>query len=152
VRIEKRTTTRRNETRDLTRPILVALNRIPGVRMARNNSLGKAISMRFYQHLRATGAPHPDAYPMTIGLGVGSADLVGVVACDAMRWNTGAVVKHWRVGRVCCLEVKWPGSKPAEDQRVWMRTIRSLGGFASVVHSVEEAVQAVSRCRSGDDE
>ena len=69
------------------------------------------------------------------GLAVGSADLVGLVD-----------------SRFVALEVKWPDEKPDEDQVAWLATVRELGGFACVVHSVDEALAAVARCRAGASE
>ena len=70
---------------------------------------------------------------VTFGLGVGSADLVGLVD-----------------GRFFALEVKLPGQEPTKEQTCWHQSVRNVGGFCRVVRSVEEAVLAVSRCRRGD--
>jgi hypothetical protein len=123
---------RANETRDLTHPIEAALNRLPGVRVARNNNLGPVVP--YVRRLQ------PDIRPIRAGLGDGSADLVGIV-----RLHTG-------IGRAFVLEVKRAGEKPKPDQARWLGVVRSLGGFAAVVHSVEEALAAVERCRAGESE
>jgi hypothetical protein len=127
VRLADRPKPRRNETRELTRPILVALNKLPHCRFSRCNSgYGRPLS-------------NPEAI-VHFGLGDGTTDLVGIVT-----------VRMWShsLGRVCVLEVKWPKVKPKPDQVRWMREVRKLGGFAAVVHSVAEAVAAVARCRAG---
>ena len=125
---------RRNETRDLTKPILAALNSLPGVRVSRNN----------------TGVLKDErGVPVRYGLGLGSADLVGIVSCRyciAHITYYGDVVE---VGRAFALEVKWPGEKPTADQVRWLASVRRLGGFACVVHSIEEATSAAARCRDG---
>jgi hypothetical protein len=119
---------RRNETRDLTQPIRAELNKIPGCRFFRNNNgIGRALH---------------DNTPVRYGLGKGSCDLIGIVLCEA-------AVPGGSMGRLCALEVKWPGKKPDEDQDRWMTTIRQLGGFATVVSSPSEAAAAVVRCRMG---
>jgi hypothetical protein len=121
---------RRNETRELTRPILVALNKHPHCRFSRCNSgYGRPLS-------------NPEAV-VHFGLGDGTTDLVGIVTV------TVTVDGFQSLGRVCVLEVKWPKVKPKPDQVRWMREVRKLGGFACVVHSVAEAVAAVARCRQG---
>jgi hypothetical protein len=125
---------RRNETRELTRPIEIALNKLPGVRVSRNNNLGPVVPWE-KRH-------EPNARAVVAGLGTGSADLVGIVRCT---FETIVVV-----GRVFCLEAKWPGKKPTEDQLVWLDVVRRFGGFACVVHSVDEAIAAVERCRRGE--
>jgi hypothetical protein len=66
------------------------------------------------------------------GLGNGSADLVGCLA-----------------GRFVALEVKVPGEEATKEQIEWAARVRAAGGFAAVVHGVEEAVAAVARARQG---
>jgi hypothetical protein len=130
---------RRNETRDILRPILVTLNRMPGVRVVRNLNLGAVVPY----HRRLD--PNPPRF--VAGLGLGSADLVGIV-------NVAGI------GRAFCLEVKLPGGpgmgrrKGAlrPDQKRWLMQVRRFGGFACVVRSVDEAVAAVARCRAGESE
>ena len=128
---------RRNETVELTRPIEAALNRLPGVRVCRNNvgQLEWAPGKR-----------------LVYGLGLGSADLVGIVKCNALVWEHGAFasdVATISTGRVFCLEVKRPGRKLEPDQARWAKAVRDLGGFCAVVHSVPEALACVDRCRAG---
>jgi hypothetical protein len=134
---------RRNETRELTRPIEAAINKLPGVRVVRNNvgQLEWAPGKR-----------------LVYGLGLGSADLVGIVS-NYWRYATeeelnriGSWASLKNEGRPFCLEVKRPGQKLRPDQEEWSRAVRSLGGFCCVVHSVEEAIAAVARCRSGASE
>ena len=134
---------RRNETRDLTKPILAALNSLPGVRIARNN----------------TGVLKDErGIPVRYGLGLGSSDLVGICSMHiSVHLNPEdpsymAQYRTTRVGRAFALEVKWPGEKPTADQVRWLAAVRRLGGFACVVHSIEEATRAVARCRAGDSE
>ena len=132
---------RRNETRALTRPIEAALNRLPGVRVARNN----------------TGALRDATGRLVVfGLGTGSADLVGIVRMegDDLRRLAAMYGLHGipPFGRVLALEVKLPGKRPRPDQARWARVVRSLGGFCCVVTSVDEAIAAVGRCRAGASE
>jgi hypothetical protein len=125
---------RRNETRDLVKPIMAALNVLPGVRVWRNNvgQLEWAPGQR-----------------LSYGLAIGSADLVGMVrvrtCCEGCCIGSALY-------RACffSLEVKWPGKKPTDDQDRWADVVRELGGFCAVVHSVEEARAAVERCRRGE--
>jgi hypothetical protein len=122
---------RRNETRELTRPILVALNKLPHCRFSRCNSgYGRPLS-------------NPEAI-VHFGLGDGTTDLVGIVTLEVVTRKLTL-----DLGRVCVLEVKWPKVKPKPDQVRWMREVRKLGGFAAVVHSVAEAIAAVARCGAG---
>jgi hypothetical protein len=104
---------RRNETSDLTRPIVAALNAIPGVWASRNN-VGHATT--------------ENGWPVTYGLGTGSADVVGVVA---------------PYGRAFFLEVKWPGKGPSDEQRAFLSRLERLGASSHVVHSIDEATAIV---------
>jgi hypothetical protein len=117
-----RTPKRRNETRQLVMPIMAAVNSIPGVRVWRPHVLAGAAR-------DVAGA----------GLAVGSADLIGV--CRLLVDS---------VGRFFCLEVKQPGKWLTEDQELWASIVRGLGGFHACVHSVEEALTAITRCRAGE--
>jgi hypothetical protein len=145
---------RRNETRDLLRPILAILNRMPGVRVVRNHNVGAVVP--YHRRLE----PNPPRF--VAGLGLGSADLVGIVrmpahsyscpcpACDGTHYELGC-------GRTFCLEVKLPSvdgrrGELRPDQKRWLAQVRQLGGFACVVRSVDEAVAAVERCRCGESE
>lgn len=68
------------------------------------------------------------------GLPVGSADLVGVLAPG---------------GRFLALEVKRPGERARPEQEAWLALVRTRGGFAAVVDSVDAARAAVARARAG---
>jgi len=145
----ERPTRKRSETRDLVAPMLRALNRMPGVRVTRNANLGPVVP--YARRLE------PDIRPILAGLGVGSADLVGVVVVVGVP--NVAWASH-KIGRVFCLEVKLPsdddrGLKAGvvrPDQRRWLETVRRFGGFAAVVTSLDQAREAVARCRTGASE
>lgn len=76
------------------------------------------------------------------GLGPGTADLIGLVRCDAC----------FGVGVFFALEVKKPKQKAKPHQAEWLALVRKLGGFACVVASVQEAIDAVARCKRGETE
>ena len=110
---------RNNETRSLTRPIVEALNALPGVWASRN----------------LTGDGFARAgHPIKFGLGNGSADIVGCAGPS---------------GRMFALEVKRRGKKQTSEQRAWAERMRRLGAAVYVVHSIDEAIAAVSRMRLG---
>lgn len=132
---------RRNETRELVKPILAALNAMPGVQVWRPHVLsGSARDI--------AGA----------GLAEGSADIVGIVGVPVIVPIDGGQAYprdasgRYVIGRFVGLEVKWPGKRPSADQRLWLARVRLVGGFATVVHNVDEAVAAVHRCREGKSE
>jgi len=118
-------------------PILEAVNSLPGVRVWRPHVLNSRMR-------DVSGA----------GLAEGSADLIGLctipTCCEACC--IGSTTPAFRTGRWLSLEVKWPGIKPGPDQRLWAEVVRKLGGFYAIVHSVEDGVAAVSRCRAGERE
>jgi hypothetical protein len=138
---------RRNETRELVVPIMAAVNALPGVRVWRPHVLSRGSARDI------TGA----------GLANGSADLVGLCLLPDVCWpwtrRTGLSEGYVEdagyvrpIGRWLSLEAKWPGEKPTADQRLWAEVVRKLGGFYAVVHSIEEALAAVERCREGADQ
>ena len=139
--IVKRPPPRHNETRELTHPIRIALNKLPGVRIVRNN---------------VGTVPLPSGGRITYGLGVGSADLVGMVTLDAYMFVQGGdaigdvyAMSKRTIARPLLLELKRPGHHPSPVQSRWLRTANRLGAYAAVVHSLEEALDAVQRCRAG---
>lgn len=68
------------------------------------------------------------------GLCEGSSDLVGVLAPS---------------GRLLALEVKTATGRPTKEQLAFLALVRRMGGFAAVVRSVDEAMAAVARARTG---
>jgi hypothetical protein len=80
---------------------------------------------------------HGRTYRQRYGLAVGSADLVGILA------------PH---GRMVALEVKTARGRTTPEQDQWLALVRSRGGFAAVVRSVEEARAALERARAGESE
>ncbi len=153
--IPTRAPRKRSETRDLVAPIIRALNRLPGVRVARNANLGPVTP--WAQRFTAE-------HPILAGLGTGSADIVGIVVVSACCSGPCRAQWHERVGRAFALEVKLaavpsvlagvPGLRAgtlAPDQKRWLDAFRRFSGFAAVVHSKAEALAAVDRCRQGHD-
>jgi hypothetical protein len=75
------------------------------------------------------------------GLGVGSADLVGILRrCFATEC----------VGQLFALEVKQPGETARIEQRRWGEVVTWFGGFYAVVDSVKAAREALDRARRGE--
>lgn len=72
------------------------------------------------------------------GLGTGSPDIVGMLTCEPQRVQ----VAQW-----FCLEVKIPGESARPDQRKWHEAMRKRGVYVAVVHSVDEAREALKRAR-----
>lgn len=64
------------------------------------------------------------------GLGVGGADLVGVLR---------------PCGRAFALEVKTTSGRLSAEQKAWHRAWSGAGGFVACVRSVDEALEALER-------
>lgn len=84
-----------------------------------------------------TGAVRTRGTMFRYGLCPGSSDTIGIVR-----------------GRFLALETKRPVKpKPTSaEQLAFMALVRSRGGFAAVVHSVDEALSAVARAKAGASE
>jgi len=87
-------------------------------------------------------ATHHDAstgreFRVRYGLCVGSSDLIGILG---------------PAGRLVALEVKRPGEKPTDEQARFLALVRRQGGFATVVCSAEQALEALARARQGANE
>lgn len=74
----------------------------------------------------------------------GEADLQGILALPVILDGEPTVI-----GRFFALEIKVPGKHMRPDQRLWAERKRMRGGFVAEVHSVEEAVAALARARTG---
>lgn len=96
--------------------ILGALAIEPGVCAFRNN----------------TGAVRRHGRVIRFGLGVGSADIIAIVA------------PH---GRFVALEVKDEKGETSDAQDNWQRVIEAHGGVYAVVRTIFEALAAVRRAR-----
>ena len=84
----------------------------------------------------------------------GTADLLLCVRVDVDDDGRWAQVKT--EGRFAALEVKTPGGKTSKareaKQGEFLQRIRDLGGFGARVASVDEAREAVARCKSGENQ
>ena len=104
--------------RDVLRAVRLAIGQLPDVVLWRNSS----------------GVTNVDGRVMRFGLGVGSADLVGLLAPS---------------GRFLAFEVKSPLGRTSRDQDLFLELVRRVGGFACVVRSVDDALNAIDRARKG---
>ncbi len=76
------------------------------------------------------------------GLARGSSDLVGLVRI--------APPIRTPVGRFLALELKTERGRESPAQKQWASLVRSMGGVAEVVRSVEEARDVVARVKRGE--
>jgi len=100
-----------------------ALGREPDLTLWRNNTGG----------VMAPGRGSRERL-VRYGLCRGSADLVGILA---------------PAGRLVALECKTMTGRTTPEQDLFLDLVRSRGGFAAVVRSVEDARQAIARARGG---
>lgn len=107
--------------KDIQNAIRIAVSRLPGVVMWRNNT-GIA------EHWNGRNVER-----VAYGLGKGSADLVGIVD-----------------GRFVALEIKTERGRVSPEQQVWLDLVNARGGYGAVVRSTDEAVAAVECARAGD--
>lgn len=109
----------RKPEQDLSNAIRLAVGSLPDVRLWRNNS-GRLIDSR--------------GIPVSFGLAIGSADLIGIVA------------PH---GRMLSIEVKRPGAvnRATAEQRNWADIIAQFGGVAGIVDCVDGAMALVEMAR-----
>ena len=99
------------------RAIRLALGRLPDLVLFRN---------------QVGVAQYGDSRFARYGLMVGASDLVGIMA---------------PYGRWVAIEIKQPGEKLTHPQILFLKLIERMGGFAAVVHSVDEARAAIQQCR-----
>lgn len=78
-----------------------------------------------------------EGHRVRYGLGVGSADLVGILIGS---------------GRGFALEVKTDTGRISKEQAAWLRAFRRNGGFGAVVRSVTDAIAALDRACQGASE
>ena len=98
-------------------------------------ALGKLPDFRLWQNSRVTFVKGvPRAKP---GLGTGSSDMIGVLA---------------PTGRMVALEAKTGAARLTREQVLFLNLVRKMGGFATVVRSVEDAHAALERARAGERE
>ena len=73
---------------------------------------------------------------VTYGLGVGSADLVGLLRPS---------------GRFAAWEVKSQTGRASPAQLLWADAVRAAGGFVTTVRSADEALASLERALAGAD-
>jgi hypothetical protein len=119
--------------REVQHEIMEALGAEPDLILFRN-SVGRATVFS-----SDSGKPQV----VTYGLGVGSADLVGILRIE---------VNGRAFGRWFALELKRPGEKPRPEQIACHRIWRAQGAFVGVATSVAEARVCLERARNGESE
>ncbi len=80
------------------------------------------------------GAKLADGSYIKYGLGVGSADLIGIFK----RIITPEMVGE-EFGQFVAVEVKTAIGRLSDEQKAWLKTVKAFGGIAEVCRSAEDA-------------
>jgi hypothetical protein len=121
----------RSET-DLTNAILLACRR-DGVRLWRNETSGAWVG-RYEGRDKHGRVVLSNARMIESGLAKGSADLIGVQARVITADDVGKTL-----GQFVSIEVKQPKGRMAKAQKVWMETVRRMGGKAGIARHPSDA-------------
>lgn len=137
---------RRTES-TLTAEIIVALNRLRGVRVARNNSgrSPKPCGVCFPKLCRGCAARL--RYPIAFGLGDGSPDVVGILSFGGVESSLEALRDVEALAVPFGVEVKQPGRYAERDQKAWHLVAGRRGLLVRVERDVEAAVAGVVHLR-----
>lgn len=87
-----------------------------------------------HQLKQCAASPRTGAPKQFWGWVQGASDLVGAID-----------------GRLLCLEAKTGRGEMSDDQCDFCEWVRSIGGFYATFGSIREALDAVERCRQGDE-
>ena len=117
---------------DIQQAIRLALGLEPDLTLYRNN-----VGAAFHAESKR---------PVQYGVGgTGGADLLGWLTMNVELYG------HMMcIARIVALEVKRPGGRVRPEQVDFINNVRAAGGFAAIVHSVEEARAAIERARRGE--
>lgn len=114
--------------------IMRAIGSLPNVRVFRNQVgvgwLGKVVS----EDKRSQTVVLTRAYRVTMGLAVGSSDLIG--------WRKRIITPDdvgRKIGQFLSVEVKSPTGVASDEQEHWIETVNQWGGIAFVTRSAADA-------------
>ncbi len=121
--------------------VLLAVHRIQGVRLFRNNTgqawaSPKSFTLKAGQMYRARGGERVlmTPYPINFGLMKGSGDGIG--------WQSITITPDMvgrEIAQFISVETKTAKGKPTEEQLNWQTQVNKAGGRAMIVRSPEEA-------------
>jgi hypothetical protein len=118
--------------------VMRAIGILPNVRIFRNQVgvgwLGKVVS----EDRRAQTVVLSRAYRVTMGLAVGSSDLIGYRRRIITPDDVGK-----EFAQFLSVEVKSPTGVISDEQRNWINRVHQWGGIAFVTRSKEDAVNTL---------
>lgn len=124
--------------------ILIAVHKIKGVRLFRNNTgtgwVGQSFQLKPGQVYRAEGGErvikHPR--PLHAGLMKGSADGIG--------WQTVTITPDMvgqRIAIFLSVEAKFGSGRLEKDQKIWHDNVLKAGGISVIARSTEQASEEI---------
>jgi hypothetical protein len=129
-----------NET-NLTRLIMLAISKIPGAKIFRNNT-GQAWQGETGRQWQEGGHRYmiiKDPRPLHAGLCVGSSDLIG--------WRTLEITPEMvgtKVAIFTAIEVKTEKGRATPEQVNFLQVVRDSGGIAGIARNEREALDLVN--------
>lgn len=111
---------------------MVALSRLPGVRVFRNN-VGMAWAGQV-QRMRDGSVLIKNARPLHAGLCAGSSDLIGWTVVEITPDMVGR-----KIAVFTAVETKTATGKATTEQLHFINTVRAAGGFSGVARNEQEA-------------
>lgn len=131
---------RKKKETQISRSVLVAVNRIPGVRVSRNNNGRSPIPCVACKVKLCRACAMRLAFPITFGLGDGSPDLVGLITIGGHASAVPTLSELEPFAVAFGIEVKQPGKTATPDQRAWHRVALSRGMHVCTVTNAEDGV------------
>lgn len=131
---------RKKKETQISRGVLVAVNRIPGVRVSRNNNGRSPIPCSACRGKLCRACAMRLAFPITFGLGDGSPDLVGLITIGGHFSAVPALRELEPFAVAFGIEVKQPGKDATPDQRAWHRVALARGMHVCTVTNTADAV------------
>lgn len=123
---------------NIMRLIMIAVSRLPGVRIFRNNT-----GLAWTGQSKSTGSGTvviTDARPLHAGLCKGSSDLIG--------WTTIQVAPEMlgkKVAIFTALETKTASGRATPEQLNFIKAVQDAGGIAGVARSESDALRIVQQ-------
>jgi hypothetical protein len=75
---------------------------------------------------------------VSYGLCRGSSDYIGFVTREVRQEDVGK-----RLAVFCAIEVKTPIGRATQEQIDFISAVKKAGGIAQIVHSIDEAIEAI---------
>ena len=101
-------------------------------------ALGRRSDLRLFRNNTGSLPDPRTGRPIKFGLAKGSADLIGLRTVTITPDMVGR-----QVAVFTSLEIKTPTGRATPEQRDWLEMVRSRGGLAGIVRSVQDANEII---------